>query len=266
MSGMDRLGIIGFGTMGEAFATALRRTHPEVAITAFDVKPGRLAAAAPALGVTVARDPASVARESDLTLLCVKPQDIGALMAGLAAHAKGRRFVSILAGTRIQRLSEGLGTPYVARFMPNIAAVAGKALVGISFAPEADPAFKADCLSVAGAFGGSLEIPERLMAAMCGLSSSGLAYVFAFADAMALGGVAAGFDYPTALKVAAEALASAAAMLKAESVHPRELVSRVASPAGTTIQGLRALERGGFTAAVMEAVEAGARRAQEFEG
>jgi pyrroline-5-carboxylate reductase len=266
MPGMDRLGIIGFGTMGEAFATALRRTHPQLAMTAFDVKPGRLAAAAPALGVTVARDPASVVCETDLTLLCVKPQDIGALMVGLAVHAKGRRFVSILAGTRIQRLSEGLGTPHVARFMPNIAAVAGKALVGISFAPEVDPAFKVDCLSVAGAFGGSLELPERLMAAMTGLSGSGLAYVFAFADAMALGGVAAGFDYPTALKVAAEALASAAAMLKAESVHPRELVSRVASPAGTTIQGLRALERGGFTAAVMEAVEAGARRAQEFEG
>ena len=268
MPGMDRLGIIGFGTMGEAFATALRRAHPRIAISAFDVKPGRLAAAAPALGVTVARDPASVVRESDLTLLCVKPQDLGALMAVLAPQAKGKRFVSILAGTRIARLQEGLGAKQVARFMPNIAAVAGRALVGVSFAPEVDPAFRAACLELAGAFGTSLEIPERLMAAMTGLSGSGLAYVFAFADAMALGGVAAGFDYPTALKIAVEALESAAAMLKAGPgpVHPRELASRIASPAGTTIQGLRALERGGFAAAVMEAVEAAARRAQEFEG
>jgi pyrroline-5-carboxylate reductase len=265
MPDMDRLGIIGYGTMGEAFATALRRKHPEVAISAFDVKKERLVEA-PGLGITVARDPASVVRDSGLILLCVKPQDIGALMPGLAPHAKGKRFVSILAGTRIQRLVEGLGTPHVARFMPNIAAVAGKALVGVSFAAEADPAFRAECLSVAGAFGASLEMPERLMAAMCGLSSSGLAYVFAFADAMALGGVAAGFDYPTALKVAAEALESGAAMLKSAATHPRELISRVASPAGTTIQGLRALERGGFAAAVMEAVEAAARRAQEFEG
>ena len=266
MPGMDRLGIIGFGTMGEAFATALRRAHPRIAISAFDVKPGRLAAAAPALGVTVARDPASVVRESDLTLLCVKPQDIGALMAVLAPQAKGKRFVSILAGTRIARLQEGLGATLVARFMPNIAAVAGKALVGVSFAPEADPGFRADCLALAGALGSALEIPERLMAAMTGLSGSGLAYVFAFADAMALGGVAAGFDYPTALKVAVETIESGAAMLRSAGAHPRELASRVASPAGTTIQGLRALERGGFAAAVMEAVEAGARRAQELEG
>lgn len=268
MPGMDRLGIIGFGTMGGAFATALRRKHPDLSITAFDVKPDRLAAAAPGLAVAVARDPASVVRESGLVLLCVKPQDIGPLVADLAPHAKGKRFVSILAGTRIARLQEGLGTKQVARFMPNIAAVAGKALVGVSFAPEAEPGFRAECLSLAGAFGTSLEIPERLMAAMTGLSGSGLAYVFAFADAMALGGVAAGFDYPTALKIAVEALESAAAMLKAGPVpaHPRELASRVASPAGTTIQGLRALERGGFAAAVMEAVEAGARRAQELEG
>jgi len=266
MPGMDRLGIIGFGTMGEAFATALRRTHPQLAISAFDVKPGRLGAAAAGLGISVARGPAAVVDESELTLLCVKPQDIGALMAVLAPRAKEKRFVSILAGTRIARLQEGLGSKLVARFMPNIAAVAGKALVGVSFAPEADPGFRADCLALAGAFGSTLEIPERLMAAMTGLSGSGLAYVFAFADAMALGGVAAGFDYPTALKVAAEALESGAAMLKSAGTHPRELISRVASPAGTTIQGLRALERGGFTAAVMEAVEAAARRAQEFEG
>lgn len=268
MPGMDRLGIIGFGTMGEAFATALRRKDPRLALSAFDLRPERLAAAAPGLGIAVARDPAAVVRDSGLVLLCVKPQDIGALFVALAPHAKGRRFVSILAGTRIQRLSEGLGTPHVARFMPNIAAVAGKALVGVSFAPNAEPSFRADCLEVAGAFGTSLEIPERLMAAMTGLSGSGLAYVFAFADAMALGGVAAGFDYPTALAITVEALESAAAMLKAGPgpVHPRELASRVASPAGTTIQGLRALERGGFAAAVMEAVEAAARRAQELEG
>jgi pyrroline-5-carboxylate reductase len=263
---MDRIGIIGFGNMGEAFAAGLRRKHPQLLITAFDVKPARLAAAAANLGIGVARDAPTVVRESELTILCVKPQDVGALMGDLAPHAKGRRFVSIIAGTKIQRLAEGLGTRHVARFMPNIAAAAGRALVGVSFAPDADAEFRTLCRSVAEVFGTSLEIPERLVAAMTGLSASGLAYVFVFADAMALGGVAAGFDYPTALKIAVEALESAAVMLKSNSAHPRELVGRVASPAGTTIQGLRALERGGFTAAVMEAVEAGSRRAQEFEG
>jgi pyrroline-5-carboxylate reductase len=103
------------------------------------------------------------------------------------------------------------------------------------------------------------------MAAMTGVSGSGLAFVFSFVHAMALGGVAAGFDYPTALSVAIAGLEGAASLLK-DGAHPLELASRVISPAGTTIQGVRALERGGFTAAVMEAVESAARKATELEG
>ena len=102
------------------------------------------------------------------------------------------------------------------------------------------------------------------MGAMTGVSGSGLAFVFQFVHGMALGGVAAGFDYRTALAVAVAGLEGAASLLK-DGAHPMELASRVTSPAGTTIQGVRALERAGFTAAVMEAVEAAARKTNEFE-
>lgn len=262
---MERIGIIGFGVMGEAFARALRRARPDLPIAAFDAKEDRRTAAVALGGVAVCKDAAELVRRGGLVILCVKPQDLAALISELKPHARGGRFVSILAGKRIRAIAEGLGTELVARFMPNIAAVAGKALVGVSFPDSAPHEFRSECLEVASSLGAALEIPERLMAAMTGLSGSGIAYVLSFAHAMALGGVAAGFDYATALKVAIAALESAAALLKATDTNPQELVSRVASPAGTTIQGLRALERGGFAAATMEAVEAAARRAQELE-
>ena len=261
---MKTLGIIGFGTMGEAFARGLRRTMPDLALTAFDVKSARVEGAGQALGVRPARSSAEVFDTSDLAILCVKPQDLAALAAEVRSHSRGKRVVSILAGKRLQSISEGLATDNVARFMPNIAATTGKSLVGVSFGPAVDAGFKADCLALAGALGKPLEIPEKLMSAMTGVSGSGIAYVLAFVHAMALGGVAAGFDYPTALAIAAAGLESAASLL-VPGAHPLELASRVASPAGTTIQGMRALEKGGFTAAVMEAVEAAARRATELE-
>jgi pyrroline-5-carboxylate reductase len=149
--------------------------------------------------------------------------------------------------------------------MPSLAAVKGASLVGVSFHPAATPQMRDDSLTIAGALGAHLEIKENLMSAMTGVSGSGLAYVFSFVHAMALGGVAAGFDYKTALSVAVAGLEGAVSLLK-DGTHPLELASRVTSPAGTTIQGVRALERGGFTAAVMEAVEAAARRATELEG
>lgn len=263
MPRMKALGIIGFGTMGEAFARGLSRAMPGAALTTFDPRSVREEAAR-ALGVAVARSPGEVLEKTDLAILCVKPQDLADLAAGTRGRSSGRRIVSILAGRRLQTLTEVLGTDHVARFMPNIAAVTGDSLVGVSFGPEADPGFRADCLAVAGALGKPLEIPEKLMSAMTGVSGSGIAYVLAFVHAMAMGGVAAGFDYPTAVSVAAAGLRSAASLL-AGGAHPVELANRVTSPAGTTIQGLRALERGGFTAAVMEAVEAAARRAAEME-
>ncbi len=260
---MRTLGIIGFGTMGQAFAAGLARREPDLAITVFDVKPEKLPAAPPANLAPAASAP-EVVRRSELTILCVKPQDLAALLPELAPHSRGRRFVSILAGKRIQTIAEGLATEEVARFMPNIAATIGRSLVGVAFHPGASPGFRGRCMELTRALGAPLEIPEKLMAAMTGISSSGIAYVFAFINAMALGGVAAGFDYETALKAAVGCTEGAVALL-AGGANPIALTSGVISPAGTTIQGIRALERGGMTAAVMEAVEAAARRAQEFE-
>ncbi|MDR0289549.1 MAG: hypothetical protein LBI06_01275 [Treponema sp.] len=46
--------------------------------------------------------------------------------------------------------------------------------------------------------------------------------------------------------------------------HPGELKDMVASPAGTTIAGLAALEAGAFRGTVMQAVEAAWQRATEL--
>jgi pyrroline-5-carboxylate reductase len=271
---MKTLGILGFGTMGEAFARGLKRMLPDLALCVFDLKAERVEAAEKTLGLMRAHSAAELFDRSDLTILCVKSwgftqRIVRSLLSKSSAaevrgHSRGKPVVSILAGKRIQTLCEGLATDHVARFMPNIAAVTGKSLVGVSFAPAAEAGFRADCLAVASALGRPLEIPEKLMSAMTGISGSGIAYVLSFVHAMALGGVAAGFDYPTALSIAAAGLESAASLL-VPGAHPLELASRVASPAGTTIQGMRALEKGGFTATVMEAVEAAARRATELE-
>ena len=251
--------------MGEAFAAGLARKLPSAAIVVYDVKRERVEAAARPQKLTVARSAPEVLEDSDITILCVKPQDFPALGVELQGAARGRRIISILAGRRIQAIAEGLGTDQVARFMPSLAAVKGASLVGVSFHPAATPQMRDDSLTIAGALGAPLEIEEKLMSAMTGVSGSGLAYVFSFVHAMALGGVAAGFDYTTALSVAVAGLEGAVSLLK-DGTHPLELASRVTSPAGTTIEGVKALERGGFTAAVMEAVEAAARRATQLEG
>jgi pyrroline-5-carboxylate reductase len=262
---MKRIGIIGFGIMGEAFATGLTRKLPQVSLTAYDVRRDRVRTAAHAQSLTAAETARDVFATSDITILCVKPQDFNTLAADVKEASRDRQVISILAGRKISAVADGLATDQVARFMPNIAATKGAALVGVSFHANAASAFREDALAIAAALGSAIEIPEKLMSAITGVSGSGLAYVFQFVHAMAQGGVAAGFDYRTALSIALAAMEGAVALLK-EGDHPMELISRITSAGGTTIQGIRALEEGRLTATVMAAVEASARKASEMEG
>ena len=96
------------------------------------------------------------------------------------------------------------------------------------------------------------------------LTSSGPAFVALVAEAMADGAVAAGLPRDLAQRLAHRTLAGSAALLDQRQLHPASLKDMVASPGGTTIAGVRALERGGLRSALMEAVIAAAERSREL--
>ena len=107
-------------------------------------------------------------------------------------------------------------------------------------------------------------MPERFMNLVTGLSGSGPAYVYVVIEALADGGVLAGLTRAVALRLAAQTVLGAAAMVLETNEHPAVLKDKVTSPGGTTIAGLAELERLGLRSALIAAVSAGARRAEEL--
>jgi pyrroline-5-carboxylate reductase len=263
---VPRLQVVGGGKMGEALLTGLlaRGWATAEQMRVVEVQPARadeLRAAHP--GVVVAGEP-SVA---DGHVVAVKPGDVEPACRALAAEGSRSPVLSIAAGVPLARLEAALGpeTPTV-RAMPNTPALVGAgaaAIAGGTCATEEDLAWAE---SILGAVGTVVRVPEPLLDAVTGLSGSGPAYVFLVAEALIDGGVLAGLPRPVSAALAIRTLLGAAKLLDESGDGPEALRAAVTSPAGTTAAGLRALEKGGVRAAVIDAVMAATERSRELGG
>lgn len=146
----------------------------------------------------------------------------------------------------------GVDCPVI-RIMPNTPAAIGAGVVqycGQGAAEEELDSFAA-LIAPAGLVDPT---PEELIDAASAVSGCGPAFAYLFIEALADGGVACGLPRDKAAAYAAQMLAGSARMVLESGKHPGALKDAVCSPGGTTIQGVRALEKGGFRSAAMEAV------------
>ena len=140
----------------------------------------------------------------------------------------------------------------IVRLMPNVAVSVGESMT--AYALNAKAFDSGDAIkNFWSTLGRAVEVDETLMDAVTGLSGSGPAYAFLAIDALADGGVAVGLPRAMAIELAAQTLLGAAKMVLAGE-HPDVLRDKVTSPAGTTIEGVRVLERGGVRSSFIEAV------------
>lgn len=263
---MKQIGMVGLGFMGSALVRSVRKNHPKLPIGMIEKDPARRDIASAEYGVRDYTDRASeLIEESDLIVIAVKPQDLASVAPSIRTDAAAPLYLSVLAGTSIDTLSRLLGSDRIVRIMPSLVAEIGRAVVGMSFGPGIAAEDRSLCRTIVQGMGTVLEVEEPLLAAVTGFSGSGVAYVFSFIHALALGAVAQGLPYAAALEGALEVVGGATALLAESNAHPEEMVSRVASPAGTTIAGLTELYERSFTATVIAAVTAAAERARALE-
>ncbi|HET6880219.1 MAG TPA: pyrroline-5-carboxylate reductase [Pirellulales bacterium] len=264
----NRFGFIGAGRM----ATALAKGFVDRGLAT----PGQLVASDPvplaaeqfqrATGGRLLADNLQVAAQADCLFLAVKPQQMGEILAQLAGRLNQRHLVvSVAAGVALSTIRQALGEgPRLVRVMPNTPCLIGQGASAYCLGPGATPDDGQLVGKLLEAVGLALEVNEKLLDAVTGLSGSGPAFVYMIIEAMSDGGVRMGLPRDVALALAAQTVRGAAELVLTSAQHPAVLKDQVASPGGTTIAGLQVLETGAVRGALMAAVEAAARRSAEL--
>jgi len=171
--------------------------------------------------------------------------------------------ISIAAGVTISSVEGILGArARVVRVMPNTPSLAGEGAAALAPGSNATDEDLALARTIFDGLGLTVLVDESLMDAVTGLSGSGPAYGFIIIEALTDAGVKMGLSRETALKLAAQTMLGAAKLCLEDGRTPSQLKDMVTSPGGTTIEGIKALEKGGLRATLMDAVEAATLRSK----
>ncbi|MDO5135738.1 MAG: pyrroline-5-carboxylate reductase [Eubacteriales bacterium] len=263
-----KLGFIGCGNMASAMISGILKkgvfSPEEIIVSNLTVEGSQRSREK--LGVQTTMDNRQVVLAAEKLVLAVKPQFYEEVLLEVKdLLTPSHMIIGIAPGKTLSWLEETCGQPLrIARLMPNTPAQVGEGMTGICVNSRITQQDLEELLRITDSFGRSEVVPERLMDAVCAVSGCSPAFVFLFLEAMADSAVALGMPRKQAYSLAAQAVLGSAKMLLETGMHPGELKDMVCSPAGSTIEGVRALEKAGFRSAVFEALQASAEKGKRL--
>ncbi len=258
-----KLAIIGTGNMGGAIARGL------IAAGAWDA--GKLICTAKTVasleriqatlpGVQTTRDNRQAASEADIILLAVKPWLMREVIEEIrpALNFSRHIIISVAAGISLREMEQLLAAPtqpVLFRAMPNTAVAV---LDGVTFICQQNATEVQTSMvdRLFGALGYTVVTDEQHLAAGTALASCGIAFAMRYMRAAMEGGVELGFRPEEAARIVEHTVHGAASLLLQSGLHPEVAIDQVTSAGGITIKGLNAMERSGFTAAVIAGLKA----------
>lgn len=255
-----KFGFIGAGNLATALVAGASKTSffTENAFYAYDVFEPCLDNIA-SYGVDKCTNVTELINNCDTVILAVKPKDFPSLLTENAEVFKKKNpfIVSVAAGTDLSYVRSLLGfDARLARIMPNINASVGGSATAVCCPDNVKPDEKENLIAFCESFGSAFEIAEALFPVFGVIGGCSPAFNYMYIDQLARAAVKLGMNKKMALEVAAQAVKGSAEKILSTDEHPYDLVDKVCSPGGTTIEGVTALQENGFENAVNAAVEA----------
>ncbi len=253
---------IGCGNMGGAIASALSRTTKDILLC--DKDTDKAAALAARIGCTVGE--LKDAAQCDTIFLGVKPQSMNGMLSALSPLlSPNAMLVTMAAGLTMEKINAFAGgNRAVIRIMPNTPVAVGKGMVLYCTNERVSAEKEAEFVSDMAPCGILDKLAEELIDAGCSLQGCGPAYMYMFLEGLAQGAVSCGLPEEKAISYAAATMAGAAEMVLQSDISPATLRDNVCSPGGSTIEGVKVLQKSGLYEMTAAAIQAAYKRNKEL--
>jgi pyrroline-5-carboxylate reductase len=257
------LGFVGAGVMAEVMITGLLEEGvlPPIQIIASDRRQARLDMLDDSYGIRTTQDNAAAAREADVLVLAIKPQNLRSVLAELKGTLPPETLVlSIIAGARIGLIQDGLDHRKVARCMPNLPCRIRKGMTVWTVPAEATGSERERVRTILGVMGQEIRVDdESHVDRATAVNGTGPAIVAEFVKAMFEAAVFVGESRTIAHDTVLATVIGTAEMIRAsggDGVHVAHIIDEVTSPGGTTSRALQVLKKGQFQATLTDAIDA----------
>jgi pyrroline-5-carboxylate reductase len=202
------------------------------------------------------------ADQGSIVVLSTKPQVLKEVMPEIRGHLRRQDLVlSILAGTPIRKLANGLAHAAVARAMPNTPAQIGEGITVWTVTTEVNGNQREQARAILGSLGQELFVEDEDYLDMAtALSGTGPAYVFLLMEAMIDAGVHMGFSRRVATQLVFQTMRGSVDFAAQSGRHVAELRNQVTSPGGTSAEALYHMEKGGLRTVISRGIWAAYQR------
>ena len=254
-----KIAIIGGGNMGRALIEGLKnRAHDGKDILLIETDEKKKKELEKSFNIAVKDGVDHAIENYDVVIVAVKPQNIQSVFTDINPYISGKHLIiSVAAGITLKFMERYITKTYqLVRTMPNIAARVGKSVCAMCYNVALSEEKRRCAKQIMESIGSVVELEEKHLDTITGLSGSGPAFVFLMVEALTDSGVLMGLSREIALRLALDTVYGSACFLREFSVHPAIAKEMVTSPGGTAIEGLLTLEEGGFKALIMNAVRA----------
>ncbi len=253
-------GFIGCGNIAKAIIAGLVRSGyaDPVSINVFDVSKQAMQNTVNTFGVKSCSGYEELIKGSNIVFIAVKPKNLINVLVNTKQDLRTSMpiVVSLCAGQTITDIETILDFPIpIVRFMPNLNASVCAGVSAYCANGHIEQELLDVVVSIFKSMGSVVAIDEADFHLFTVLASSAPAFAYLFMESLAKAALKLGMDKSLAQSIVAQTVLGSAKMLTESNEHPQQLIDKVCSPGGITIEGVTTLIERNFESTVIHAVE-----------